>query len=112
MTIKVKDVRMEIIPDGDPDPSYLEQEGFEDRLAAYQSGEFSFVGVRAVAEILLSSGILQSIESPGLWGVEDDSGDDYFRSVFEEELSTLRSMLNELNVPPEELSSLNPALIP
>jgi len=90
-------IRMEIVPDDDcPDISYLEQEEFRDRLAAYQRGEFGFCGVRAVAEIRVPYGadwILTSIKSPGLWCIEDDSGDAYFRSVFNEEKATLLDML-------------------
>ena len=113
MPARIDNVRMEIVPDEDADASYLEQEGmgFEDRLAAYRQGEFGFVGVRAVAQIVVGD-VLQEISSPGLWGIEDDSGDDYFRSVFEEELETLRDMLKELSLPDEELSKLNSALIP
>jgi hypothetical protein len=42
--------------------------------------------------------ILQKIESPGLWGIESDSGDDYLKSVFQEESEILADMLKELEV--------------
>jgi len=37
-------------------------------------------------------------ESPGLWGVESDSGNDYFDSVFREKSNILADMLSELGV--------------
>ena len=94
-------ITREIIPDEHPDASYLEQEdmGFEYRLAAYRRGEFGFVGVRARAEIRTPYGqdwIVAHISSPGLWGIEDDSGEDYFNEVYEEEKQTLLGMLDDI----------------
>ena len=97
-TVEVEFVR-DIVPDELPDASYLEQEGWEDRLEAYQAGEFGFVGIQAVAKIRIPYGkdwILNEVRSPGLWGIEDDSGEDYFESVYEEELNVLRDMLKSL----------------
>jgi hypothetical protein len=71
LTIKVK--RME---DVDVDSSYLEQEGFEDRLAQYRRGDFGFIGVVVTVE---RGGIKMGCDS--LWGIEDDSGEEYFESV-------------------------------
>lgn len=101
MSASLDSVTIRVIPDEDPDPSYLDQEEFADRLAAYRRGEFAFVGVRLVAEIKIPHGkgwIMQDIESPGLWGIEDDSGEDYYRSVAEDEAHTLRDMLAELGI--------------
>jgi hypothetical protein len=89
----------EIVPDDDADISWLEQEGFEQDLAAYQAGVFGFVGVRAVAEIRIPYGhdwIVTTLKSPGLWGIQDNSGDDYYQEVFEEERQTLLDMLVSL----------------
>jgi hypothetical protein len=92
-------ITREIVPDDSPDPSYLEQDGWQGRLAAYRQGEFGFVGVRAVAEIKIPHGadwIVSRVSSPGLWGIEDDSGEGYFREVFQEERKTLIDMLESL----------------
>ena len=81
--------------------SYLEQEGFADRLEQYRQGAFDFVGVRAAVELPIPFGkdrILTRIESPGLWGIESDSGEDYLDSVFQEESAILADMLAELGV--------------
>jgi hypothetical protein len=90
-----------IVPDACPDASYLEQEGFEDRLERYRQGDFEYVGVRAAVELPIPYGkdrILTRIESPGLWGIESDSGEDYLDSVFQEESNILADMLTELGV--------------
>ena len=90
-----------VVPDTDPDPSYLEQEGFEDRLAQYRNDEFGFVGVRACAEILIPVNgqlIGQAIYSPGLWGIADDSDIEYLNEVGRDEFETLKSMLDELHI--------------
>jgi hypothetical protein len=101
ITITKSEFDRELLPDDCPDASYLEQEGFEDRLAEYQRGEFGFIGIRAAVELPIPFGkghILQKIESPGLWGIESDSGDDYLASVFQEESDILADMLAELGV--------------
>ena len=42
MTVSTTDFRREIVPDPYPDTSFLEQEGFEDRLEEFQRGGFEF----------------------------------------------------------------------
>ena len=101
ITVCKNDFNRKLIPDECPDASYLEQEGFEDRLEQYRQGAFEFVGIRAAVELPIPYGkdrILAKIESPGLWGIESDSGEDYFDSVFQEEISILTDMLTELGV--------------
>ncbi len=101
MRVSRKDFDMAVVPEQYPDTSYLEQEGWEERLAEYRRGDFDFVGVRAVVELRIPYGqdfILHTVESPGLWGIESDSGDDYFRLVFTEESDILADMLAELGV--------------
>jgi hypothetical protein len=70
---------------------------------AFQRGQFSFVGVRARITLKLPHGpeghaILHEVESPGLWGVQTDSGEEYFAEVFAEESDTLADMLSLLGV--------------
>ena len=101
ITLSKSDFDRQLVPDDCPDTSYLEQAGFEDRLEQYQRREFDFIGVRAAVEVPIPYGkdrILTRIESPGLWGIESDSGEDYFQSVFEEESTILADMLAELGV--------------
>lgn len=90
----------EVVPDPDPDTSYLEQDGWEDRLDLYQRGLLDFVGVIATANVRVPHGadwITFKIHSPGLWCIESDSGEEYFNEVFEEERRTLLGMLESLH---------------
>jgi len=43
--------RMQVVPDENPDTSWLEQKGSEDRLSQYRAGMFGFVGVQAVCDL-------------------------------------------------------------
>ena len=95
-------VKVLVLPDEDPDTSFLDQDEFEDRKEAYKRGDFSFVGVRAEAEITVD-GISQTITSGGLWGVESDAGDEYIKEVGGEEYNDLRKILKTLGVPTSEL---------
>lgn len=95
--------------DDSPDTSYLDQEGFEDRRAAYYNDEFCFVGVRVSVEIHnWTTGVHTTIQSAGLWGIESDSGEDYLRGVGLEELEQLRSELTERNI---DISGIKPQLV-
>jgi hypothetical protein len=96
---EILEAQIAILPDEDPDPSYLYQEGlgFEDRKEAYERGEFGYVGVRAEVRLLVN-GTIQEISSPGLWGVESDSGEDYLRDIGKDESATLIDILKELGI--------------
>lgn len=86
-------VRIEVMPDIDPDASYLEQAGFEDRLQAYRNDEFGFVGVRVAVEAHdWDTGVTVRTTSAGLWGIESDSGDEYFREVAADEANALEGV--------------------
>ena len=82
------------------DPDYRQQD--EARLAAWRNEDWHFVGIRARATIKLPHGsnpecwTTSKLLSPGLWGIESDSGDDYFRQVFDEEREILIGMLASL----------------
>lgn len=97
-----KAFRREVIVDDDADTSYLEQDAFTDRLAALHNGDFGYCGVRATVELAIplgkDHGVLQAISSPGIWGIEDDSGDEYLNEVYAEECDTLATMLKALGV--------------
>lgn len=92
-------ITREIVADCDGGSSYLEQECWEARLAAFKNGDFGFCGVRAKAEIRVPYGmdwIVSHMTSPGLWSIETDSGEAYFEEVFQEEKKTLLEMLESL----------------
>lgn len=94
-------------PDTDADVSYLEQEGFEDRLRQYKDGQFSFIGIRAKAVYSVGGtpAVLQKITSGGLWGIESDSSDSYLTEVENEELLNLRSHLAEIGFSKRAISA-------
>lgn len=102
-------ISREIIPDDDADLSWLEQsdeqmgEGFEasakERLEAYRRGDWHMVGVRAKADIAITRNgvtVRHELTSPGLWGIESDSGEEYLESVFQEEKAALGADLEAI----------------
>ncbi len=82
------------------DPNYRRQD--EARLAAWRNDEWHFLGIRARATIRIPYGInpdcwiTSEVLSPGLWGIESDSGDPYFEEVYREERAVLIAMLASL----------------
>jgi hypothetical protein len=98
---------IEVLPDPEPDASYLYQAepDFSDRRAEYEAGSFAFVGVRACAEVRFETDAGGWITGPtvtsaGLWSVESDSGEDYFRDVGRDESADLMEMLTALGIQP------------
>ena len=82
------------------DPDYRAED--EAELTAWRNGEWHFVGIRARAVIKIPYGInpecwiTSELLSPGLWGIESDSGDEYFQEVYQEERTELIAMLASL----------------
>jgi hypothetical protein len=93
-------------PDAQPldylfqDPEYREQD--DARLKALRNDEWHFIGIRAKATIKIPTGsnpqcwITSELFSPGLWGIESDSGDSYFDQVYQDERDILLSILASL----------------
>lgn len=88
-----------------PEDFTSEMEKATARMAAWEADEWEYVGVVAVAELLIPIGgnsfRIMRIKSGGLWGIESDAGD-YLREVFEEEKA---SLLAELKTLGESLAS-------
>lgn len=102
MTARIDSIRVKALPDESPDTSYLEQEGFEEHLEAYNNDEFAFIGIVAYAEVSYpmddqGNRRCETFQSGGLWGIESDSGD-YLNEVMAEELSDLRDHLKHFGV--------------
>ena len=96
-----EEIVMETLPDPFPDTSYLEQDGFEERLRQMRNGDFGFMGVRASCTVLIGIGqtdhvIAQRIDSPGIWGVETDSDPGHVQELYENERSILLAMLDAM----------------
>ena len=110
-------------PDDAPDLSYLEERNYDapdyspEERAQRQADDaarlrtfdktWGMIGVLAVATVYLvhspQAFQLMKIVTPGLWNVESDSDAAYLRSVGDEEIHTLRTILDQLHiyVPPD-----------
>lgn len=101
-------------PSRDPHaPGYVEPTSFEsamaealDRKERFESGDWEYVGVVAVAHLMIPIGCggsfrLMTMQSGGLWGVESDCTD-YIAELFEEQKADL---LGELKTLGEALTS-------
>lgn len=108
MTVRARDIERIEEYDPDPDLSYLDPGARPEyaaqnaeRLAAYRAGAWHCIGLKARASFLIGLGevvVIQTVESPGLWGIESDSDPSYLDEVFHEEAQTLRDMVAQLNV--------------
>lgn len=88
--------------DPHPDSSYLEQDEFEERLEAYKREEFELIGVRVEAEVVIEETV-QTLKSPGLWGIESDLEGDELDEIIHGEWSALRNVLKTVGIPTEQL---------
>ena len=100
--IQHEEIVMETLVDPCPDTSYLDQEGFEERLRQAENGDFGFMGIRASCMLLIRIGqddnniILHRFKSPGIWGVETDSDPIHVQQLFEDEREILLGMLDAI----------------
>jgi len=101
-SVKLQAVRVIFDQDPDPDTSYLDQDGFAERRSEYKSGLFFFVSARAEADVVID-GILQTLQSGGLNGIESDSEEEYLTEIAAEEWKALRGVLKTVGVPTSEL---------
>ncbi len=102
MTVTIEKIEREILPDENPNVEHLKAKEFAERYYKWRHGVFNYIGIRAKAILRIPTAggkwITQEITSPGIWGIEDDSGEEYFEETYQEELSILISMLGELGV--------------
>jgi hypothetical protein len=74
------------------------------RMEALNNGHWSYIGIIAKAKILVpivgnpGSSQYQTISSGGLWGIESDSGKDFFEETIDDELSGLADQLEALGL--------------
>ncbi len=122
--IHIRSIAVERLTDEDPDLSHLKQSYNEPsitsaeaekykiqddkRLDAYDRGDWYMMGVRATADVAItpkgsSAGTLVTISSGGLWGIESDSGESYFKDVERDELDELEGLLLTIGVPKKEV---------
>jgi hypothetical protein len=79
-----------------------------ERLDAY-GHDWCMMGIRAFARIQIPTGMgnnsrmMHTIHSSGLWGIESDSDDPYFKEVEDGELDTLKTMLSAMGIPEADI---------
>ena len=67
------------------------------RMESLNRGDWCYIGIRAVAEVMIN-GTIQTIKSPGLWGIESDGDSSYLNEVGREELAQLRETLEDIGL--------------
>lgn len=86
-------------------PFEQQMEEAQARMDAFDAGDWGFVGIVAVANLLIPIGggsfRIMTLQSAGLWGIESDSGE-YLLEVYEDEKA---SLLGELKTLGEALAS-------
>jgi hypothetical protein len=82
-----------------------------ERMESLNAGHWCYIGIRATAEIAVSSvgiaggALIQTIRSGGLWGIESDSDKDHFAEVETEELAQLRVELKAIGFSTRAIST-------
>lgn len=81
-----------------------------DRMESLNNGQWCYIGIRADAEVLVPMGekphgVIQTITSGGLWGIESDSDSAYLDSIGKEELADLRGQLKALGFSTRAISA-------
>lgn len=85
-----------------PKEEFLKQAGAAvARMAAWENGDWNYIGIRAKATIKLPIGqgsiITYTLESAGLWGVESDADEEYKNEIFEEQKAELLSHIKQFS---------------
>ena len=75
------------------------------RMEAGMRGEWCLLGIEAKAQVQLTGDTVQSITSGGLWGIESDSGEEYFKTIQDEQLDLLRGELEAIGFTNAEIKA-------
>lgn len=114
----IDSIKIVVTIDEYPDLSYLDQfensqdpeeckyyERDQERKRQYNDGYWNCIAIQAQATIQIEQTnitpkcwTLHTITSPGLWGIESNSGNDYFMEIAAEEVDGLHADLRALNV--------------
>jgi len=104
MQVSKQDFRMEIATDPNPDTDYLLQDEFAAEREKWYRNEWWHVYVKAYVTLHIpvdNVHIIQRIESPGLYGVEEymtPECDKYHQEIYRDECATLEKMLVGIGV--------------
>jgi len=75
------------------------------RMEAGMRGEWCLIGIKAEAEVHLTGNTVQRITSGGLWGIESDSEENYFKQIEGEQLAELAEELEAIGFTAEEIKA-------
>lgn len=75
------------------------------RMERYNAGDWCMLGIKAVAEVVMTGSVVQRVSSGGLWGVESDSEESYLQEVGDEELGTLREELESMGFTTRQINA-------
>lgn len=85
-----------------PEVSFTDQmQAANDRMAAFERGDWGYIGVRARALCLIvcnGVGTYINLDSAGLWGIESDANN-YLDEVYAEQIDELKDMIAALQNP-------------
>ena len=92
--------------DPEPDVSYLDQKGFEDRREAHGREEFNHIGIHAVADLVLLRPkgvrlVVGHVQSGGVWGIESDMDAEFLDEEEQDQLREVHDYLTLLGVQEE-----------
>lgn len=100
--LSVQQIKIKKIYDEHPDWSYLEQEGFEDRLKEFQNDNLYFIGIRAETNLYIPKGNntcqIMKINSGGLWSIEFDTPEEDLQDIIQHELSDILDTLSMFGI--------------
>jgi hypothetical protein len=81
-----------------------------EHMESLNRGDWGFMGIHAEAEIQIgcflgTTGVIQTIRSGGLWGIESDSCESDLKSTEQEELAALRQELRAIGFSTRAIST-------
>lgn len=80
-----------------------------ERMLAYNRGDWGMIGIKAKAETAISIGQgnwkLDTITSGGLWGIETDTDEKYYKEIEQEQLSEVKDYLKEYGFTDEDINN-------
>ena len=133
MTKSIGKIVLKRMYDEDPDLSFLEQdytdkdvteeenkkyqERDRQRLEAFRNEEWNMIGIKAEAIIHIDNGRwknskgesagwqIHKISSGGLWNIESDGSEEYFKEIEEQEIADLTDTLLEFGFSKSEIDN-------
>ncbi len=77
-----------------------------ERMESYNRGNWCMLGISAKAKIQLAdNGVIQTIYSGGLWGIESDGGEVYLEQEEAEQLTELAGELQRLGCTKQQIDA-------